>query len=136
MIQINNNPSKKELLLFGVMLLAFGGLVGGALWWRFDAPRVAQWSWVVAGGIAAIYYAVPPIRRHVYLAWLYATYPIGWTVTHLLMAIVYYLVITPIGVAARLCGRDAMQSKFEPDAPTYWIQRRKEIDPQRYFRQF
>jgi hypothetical protein len=36
----------------------------------------------------------------------------------------FYLVITPFGLAARLLGKDFLHLRFEPQAATYWIDRR------------
>ena len=67
---------------------------------------------------------------------MYAVYPIGWTVSHLALAVVYYLVVTPIGLLMRLFGRDPMRRKFDPSATTYWQPHESPDEPERYFRQF
>ena len=41
-----------------------------------------------------------------FLGWMYAAFPIGWTISHLLLLAVYYFVLTPVGLALRLTGRD------------------------------
>ena len=92
--------------------------------------------WIAGPVVAAIYYGLPVIRKPVYLAWVYAAFPIGWTVSHLLLAVVYYLVLTPIGLALRLFGRDIVSRRFDRSATTHWIERRPVDDRTRYFRQF
>jgi hypothetical protein len=61
--------------------------------------------------------------------------PLAWTVSTVLLILVYYLVLTPIGLALRLAGRDRMGRRFDSDRTTYWV-KRNESDPSRYFRQF
>ena len=46
----------------------------------------------------AAYAAIPALRRPIYLGWLHAVSPIGWTVSHLLLAAMYYLLIYAIGL--------------------------------------
>ena len=47
-------------------------------------------------------------------------YPIGWVVTHVVMALIFYLVVTPLGVIMRLCGRDPMERRWlDRRAKTY-----------------
>jgi hypothetical protein len=65
-----------------------------------------------------------------------AVFPIGWLVSHLLLAAIYYLVVTPIGVMMRVCRYDPMQRRFDRQAATYWKPRRNTDDPQRYFKQY
>ena len=63
-------------------------------------------------------------------------YPIGWIISHALLAIVYYLVITPIGLGMRLFGRDPLQRELHRSAKTYWTPRSTIKDTARYFQQF
>jgi hypothetical protein len=100
------------------------------------APTVAYVIWAVAVVVVALYYAVPGLRRGVYLGWMYAAYPIGWVMSHLAMAVVYYLVVSPIGLLSRATGRDAMNRKLDARAQSYWQPRRKRGQPSSYFRQF
>jgi hypothetical protein len=41
-------------------------------------------------------------------------------VMYLLLTLTYYLVFTPLGFLMRRLGPDAMHTKWEPQAPTYW----------------
>jgi hypothetical protein len=52
------------------------------------------------------------------------------------MALIFYLVVTPLGVIMRLTGRDPMERRFDPKAKTYWKPRPTQTDASRYFRQF
>lgn len=136
-IEINKDPSQKELAWFGLMFLAFFGLIGGVVWWRFDAPNVAYILWGVAAVIVAAYYAVPALRKPIYLGWLYAAFPIGWVISHLVMGIIYYLVFTPIALVFKIIGRDALSRSIDKDAKSYWVEHRTGVgDPSRYFKQF
>ena len=136
MLEINKNPTKKDLNLFGLLFLAFWALVGGIAWWQFDAPVVARYLWAIAAIVTFVFYAVPPVRRYVFLGWIYATYPLGWVVMHVILGIVFYLVITPIGLVMRAAGKDPMNRKPDPQANTYWIEHEQITDQSRYFRQF
>ena len=136
LIEINRNPSPRELRWFGALFLVFFGVVGAVVVWRFHAMPVSKWIWSVAAVITLTYYAIPPLRRPVYLGWMYATYPIGWVVTHTILAAVYFLLLTPIGLVRRALGADPLQRRIDTDASTYWTEHRPDADPDRYFRQF
>ena len=133
-IEINKDPSKKELAWFGLMFLAFFGLIGGIVWWRFQQPNVAYGLWGGAGVIVALYYAIPALRKPIYLGWLYAAYPLGFVLSHIVMAAVYYLVVTPIGLVSRAMGRDPLSRNA--NSSSGWTPRRQPPDPSEYFRQF
>ena len=135
LIEINKNPSKRELQWFGLMLAAFLAVVGIVAYWKFEALAVAQVLWIACVPVLLIYYAVSAVRLPIYLGWLYATYPIGWTISHIVMAVVYFGCFTPIGWILRLVGYDPL-TRNKPTADSYWNERPSETPASRYFRQF
>ncbi len=136
LIALNKNPSRRELFIFGALFALFFGLIGGLIWWRFQAPTVAYVLWSVAAFITILFYAVRPIRKPSYLAWIHFGFPIGWVISHVAMALIYYLVFTPIGLIMRLFGRDPMERRFDGSAASYWVEHDPAGEPGRYFRQF
>ena len=135
MIEINKNPSRRELDWFGLMFLAFFAIIGGLVYWH-GPNTVAYGLWAAASAVTMLYYAIPSMRRPLYLGWMYAAFPIGWTVSHLVLAAVYYLVLTPTGLIMRMLGHDPMNRRLDRDAPTYWTPRGPQREPAGYFRQF
>jgi TRAP-type C4-dicarboxylate transport system permease small subunit len=136
LIEINKNPSQRELKWFGVLLALFFTVVGGVLWWRAAQPTAATVTLGLGLVLVAVYAAFPGLRRWVYLGWMYAALPIGWVVSHVLLGIIFYLIMTPIGLTMRLFGYDPMSRQFDRGADTYWRRRDSESDTRRYFRQF
>jgi len=135
MIEINRNPSRRDLLVFGAGLAVVFAVIG-ALRWRAGFPATAQVWWISGIALTVMFFAVPRIRRWLYLGWGYAMYPIAWAVTHAVLGIAYFVVATPIGITLRLFGRDPLQREFDKAAPSYWVVRTPSRDDARYFRQF
>jgi carbamoyltransferase len=52
---------------------------------------------------------------------------IGWVVTKIVLAVIFYMVFTPIGIFLRLRGRDLLDEAIDKSAATYWRQRKEEI---------
>ena len=136
MIEINRNPSRRELLIFGLLFALFFAIVGSIAYWGFKAPRVAQVLWIGAAVVTVAFYLIPPMRRPLYLGWMYAAFPLGFVMSWVMMSAVFSLVFTPIGLAMRLFGRDPMTRRLEPDRATYWVAHRQAESSDRYFRQF
>lgn len=136
LIEIDRDPSPRTLLLFGPLLALFAGLVGVLLRWRFDLPAAATAVWIAGGGLASLALFVPLLRRPLYLGWVFAAFPVGWVLSHVVLALLYYAVLTPIGLVMRLGGRDVLRRRFDRDADSYWIEYRSRSDTKRYFRQF
>ena len=136
LIDINQDPTPRELKIFGVLFAAFFALVGGLVWWQSGSRTAGLIVWAAAGLVLLVFVLVAPTRRPIYLAWSYVLYPVGYLVTLVLMGVVYYLVITPTGLLLRLFGRDPLSRKFLPGAASYWIRRKEDANLDRYFRQF
>ncbi len=137
LIDINKNPSKKDLAWFGVLMAAFFGFVGFMAWRRSDSHTTATVLWTAGVVLPVLYFAIPPIRRPMFLGWLYAAFPIGWVVSHVLLGAIFYVVFTGVGILMRVFGVDPMTRKLLPEAKTYWIEHRPcDAKPSRYFRQY
>jgi len=136
LIQINRNPSRKELNWFGALFAVFFGLIGAMAWWRFGSRTAALALWSLGAIIPAVYYAVPSIRRQMFVGWMYLAYPIGLAVSTAMLAIVYYLVFAPIGLALRAFGHDPLRRRADPSAKSYWIEHRTGGDLSQYFKQY
>ena len=127
-------PRRADLRWFGVILAAFFGGVGAVVWWA-GAGGAARALWGIGAGLAASYYLLPPLRLPLYLVWMRVVHPLGWVVTRLLFAVVYYGLVLPSGLAARLLGRDRLQLRRDPPRDSYWSAREPGGDLDRYFRQ-
>jgi len=135
-IRINRNPSRKELQVFGVCWLGFFGILGAVLFWRtaFSAIVVALWIFAVVIPLAGWF--LPSFMKAVFVCMSYATYPIGMTVSFLILAFVFYLVITPIGIIIKILGYDPLKRKFDPNVKSFWIEKEAKKSLDSYFRQF
>ena len=78
----------------------------------------------------------PQALRRLYVGLMYAVWPIGMVVSHVLLGSIYYLMVTPIGLLRRLFGGDPMTRRFDPAAKTYWNPRRKRTIMKHYVRQY
>ena len=136
LVQLNRNPSRKDLRWFGLLFGAFFGLLGALAWRRHGFGLAAEILLGVAVVVPIAYYAFPPLRRPIYVGWITLVYPVGLAVSFTVMALVYFAVITPVGLALRLAGRDPMQRAFEPARPSYWVEHPTGGEAPKYFRQY
>ena len=136
LIRIDHDPSRRQLNVFGLIWLAFFGALAGVLFYRGALPALA-WSLSAAAGVVPVAgWIAPPVMRVVYLGMAYLAFPIGFVLSHVVMAATYYLVLTPIGLLMRVFGYDPLHRRFERETKTYWVPRQANSDTRRYFRQF
>jgi len=137
MIDIRWNPTSRELRQFaGIWCPAFFALVGGIIYYRTGWLTGAACLWAAAALVFTGGLLWPRSARPLYVGLIVCAYPIGWAVSHVLLAAVFYLVLTPIGLAMRLLGRDPMERRFERSGSSYWRRRPGSADASGYFRQF
>jgi len=135
-IEINRNPSRRQLNQFGVIWMVFLAVFGLVAWFRLERHTAATVVWALAVIVPVAGWIVPALMRLVFLGLSYAAFPIGFVVSHLVLVAVYYLVLTPVGLALRIFRYDPMHRALEPDRSSYWIERESEPDPKQYFRQY
>ena len=136
MIQIDWNPSRRFLRQFSVLFVLFFAIVAAIQHFQYDSTRLAIALAAFGTAIGLAGFALPSFMRVVYVIWMAVVYPIGWIVTNLVLAIGFYLVVTPIGITMKLCGYDPMQRSFDGSAKSYWKPRRQRQSVERYFKQF
>jgi hypothetical protein len=80
--------------------------------------------------------ARPEWIRWFFVGWMIMAFPIGWTVSQVLLAVIFYGLFTPIGVIFKLLGRDPLQRARRPEVKSYWAPKPVPTDLRRYFKQF
>ena len=120
-LELDLDPSPRTLRWFGVLLAVFCGLVSALLEWRFDLVEAARIVRLAGVAVAVVYYLVPPIRKPLVVGWTMLFFPVGWVLSHVLLAAIYYLVLTPIALVMRLFGKDGMARKLDATAESYRI---------------
>ena len=137
LIEINRNPTRHEVRQFACLWLpGFLLLMGVLVWHRWGLSNAAILLGGVALLIAALGLSSVSIGRAFYLAWMTAVYPIGWTVSFLLLAAIYFVVLTPLGLTMRVLRRRPLGLEFNRSAKSYWTPRSDSTRIEKYFRQF
>ena len=137
LIEIDWNPKSKQLQNFGKIALAASVIISLLL---YLLKGVAiQWLLIICafGLITFIISKISlKLTKMIYLGMILLTMPIGWVVSFILMAAVYFLMLAPLGLIFRLIGRDPLYRRFDPTAESYWMSRRPPKGLEQYFHQF
>jgi multisubunit Na+/H+ antiporter MnhG subunit len=65
---------------------------------------------------------VPIIIKPVFILFLYIAFVLGWVMTRVILSLLFYLVITPIGLIAKLFGKKFLDMKFSREKESYWLE--------------
>ena len=126
--------SPPALRRFGFAVGSVILVLGCFLLWR---QRSAGWPLisigtvlVLAGGLA------PAMLKWVHGAWMIGALALGWIVTRILLTLVFFLVVAPVGLLQRLFGKRVIDVDFQADATSYWQARTARPVPEDYEKQF
>jgi hypothetical protein len=61
------------------------------------------------------------------MAWIKFGEILGIVIAPIIMALVYFIVLTPISLIVRMSGKDLLGLKFFEKQDTYWIERKKKL---------
>jgi hypothetical protein len=131
---VTRAQTPKTLRQFGLLaLVVFGGMAV----WRVVEGRTDGLA--VGLGVAAVLFGAagaiaPRALRPVFTVWMAAAFPIGFVVSRVLLATLYYGLFTPVAIAFRFMRRDALRL-HRPDGATYWTAKSEAGDSASYFRQ-
>ena len=127
--------STGELRKFGLTVGGVFLLLGTISWYRGHtlAPR-ALWGLGVALGVPGL--LAPAVLQPVQKAWMRMATVLGEVNARIILTVLFFLVVTPIGFLMRLFGDPLRRSLAKGGAST-WIRRPPApVDPARYERQF
>ena len=145
MVEVNFRPDERTLRQFGWIALGGFGLLALCAWnqWLVFRHLSPAWGETVAftlaglGVLSALFSLVfPRANAPLFIGLSVAAFPIGFVLSYLIMATLFYVVIAPVGLLLRLVGKDPMDRRFLPSAKTYWVDARPARAKRDYFKQF
>lgn len=137
MIKLDLKPSDRQLRQFGWIALIGFPLVGVAMTqWPGSLPLTVLWVLLGLGaamGLCALLNLTVLIKP-VYVVMMLVSWPIGVVLSTVLLALIYYLLFTPVALLFKLLGRDPMNRKIDRNATSYWHVRETQRTPASYLR--
>jgi hypothetical protein len=144
-ISLELNPDLRVLRQFGWAALAVFAAAGVQLLLRDRifglhagtlAVPLALLCFFVGGLSALLSLIAPRANRFLYLALTLLAFPIAWLVSWALVLALYFLVLTPAGLALRLLRADPMARDLDRARESYWEPLPPPPGPERYFKQY
>ena len=123
-------------------LRKFGLMVGGVflaigIWFLIrHKPSYPFFFWP---GVALVAFGAlaPRALKYIYIAWMAVAFTLGFFMSQVILTLFFFVVVTPIGLLARLSRKDFLARKLEKNAASYWVACPKESKTaESYYRQF
>ena len=125
----------RDLRKFGITMAVAVAALGALFLWRGKGEPA--WFFWVAAAFLVSGLAFPIVLRPVQKLWMALAIVLGWLMTRVILAVVFYVGMTPIAAIARLVRKRFLDLGFEPSRETYWVRRPEpDRDKERYLSQF
>lgn len=123
-IGVVGEVSTKVLRDFG-LLIAGAALVYGLWPWVFRGEPFRLWALVIGGAFGLLGLAAPVLLAVPYKGWMFLGGILGWINTRIILGVLYYGLIVPMGLVMKMMGRDPMRRVLVPSAETYRVVRQR-----------
>jgi hypothetical protein len=125
----------KEIRKFAVTLFFALAVLGGLILWR--RGQAGLFFWMAGVSLLVVGLIKPAVLKPIQKAWMTLATYMGFVSTHIILAITYYVVFTPVGLVMRVLGRDPLRLRHTGENESYWIRREQtEFRPEIYERMF
>lgn len=108
----------KDLRTFGLLVGVLMAVIGS--WpfvYRGEPPR--SWALAVATVLLTLGATWPSLLSPLHKVWMALGHILGWINTRILLSIIFYGMVTPIGFTRRLMRKDSLRKAFRADHETY-----------------
>jgi len=106
---------------FGIVFAAVFTII--ALWPLLAGAEIREWSLAIAVAFAGVALLRPGLLAPLNRLWFRFGLLLNRVVSPVVMALLFYLIITPFALGMRLAGKDPLRLKYDPKVPSYWIPR-------------
>lgn len=106
---------------FGIVFAVVFVLIG--LWPLKAGGDVRLWALGLAAAFLLVALVAPRLLKPLNLIWFKFGLLLHKIMTPLVMGLLFFLTVTPVGMLMRATGKDPMRLKRDPTAASYWINR-------------
>ena len=131
----NIKSEKSDLRKFGITIGVILMIIAGFLFWK--EKESFQIFLTLGVVLFVIGLTLPAILKPIYWIWMIFATVLGWIMTRVILSILFYGIITPIGLVSRLFGKQFIELRWNRLNNTYWNYRTLGVfEKENYEKQF
>ena len=104
------------LLTGGIIALLFGLIL--PLLWGHSLPLI---PWIIAGVLGSLALLIPQSLAPIYQGWMRVAQVLAWVNSRIILGIIFFIIVTPMGLIMKIMKRDPLQRKFEFRLESYRV---------------
>lgn len=117
---------------FGLVFACACFIVGALSWW-WEHTLWPYW-FTASAAFLVVALTLPRVLRPFNRLWTKIGLLLGAVVAPVMLAAIFFVFVTPIGLLMRATGKDPLRLKLDPTATSYWIPRDKVADAKTSFK--
>lgn len=114
-------PARPDLRNFGLLFGSIVAVLFGLLLPYIFNHSYPIWPWYFLGVFFSCAFILPIILKPIYYGWMFFGLIMSRITTPLLMGLVFFTVVFPMGLVMRLFKSDPLGLRFDPNKETYRI---------------
>lgn len=111
--------TSNELRRFAGIMATVFAFIGAWVYWR--EGRMAVWTIVASLVILVPGIFIPRLLAPFYRLWMNVGHGLGWINTRIILGVMFFGIITPLGLFRRVIGKSGLQLRITPEYETYAI---------------
>ena len=119
---MKSSSDKSFGILFFIVFLIIG------LWPLFFSEKIRLWSLVISISFLLIHFIKPSILATLNKIWIKIGYLLGKLIAPIVMALIFFTLVTPISFLVRCFKKDLLNLSFSKRDVSYWKKREKKIE--------
>ena len=129
----NIKSGKSNLRKFGIIVGTVFLIIAGLLFWK--EKESFQLFLAIGTVLFVTGIAIPFTLKPFYWVWMVFSIILGWFMTRVILSLLFFVIITPIGLIARSFGKQFLGLKMDRSQQSYWSMRTAETS-KNYEKQF
>ena len=127
LIKTENKDLRSFGITFGIIFLIIAAFL-------FYIENESFQLFIVISSVFIIFGSLlPSTLKPIYMSWMSFAIILGWFMTRFILSLLFYLIVTPIGLMTRLLGKDFLELKKEASNGSYWNQRERSFEKNQSF---
>jgi len=126
--------TKEEIRKFGIVIGSILLIIGVILLWKrniYYPILMIIGIFLFVGGLS-----IPIILKPIYIIWMIFATIMGWLMTRFILSLLFYGLITPISLIARLMGKKFIYLRWDKINNSYWNYRSNKVQNVDYEKQY
>ena len=131
----NIKSEKSDMRKFGIAIGVILLVIAGFLFWK--EKELYQIFLTVGPLLFVLGFLMPALLKPIYWIWMLLATLIGWIMTRVILSLLFYIIITPIGLISRFFGKQFLELQWNKSKISYWNSiKTKELHEKNYEKQF